>query len=127
MQYLAWLPRSVEVKPWLEDRHRLPVSWVEGTTLLKDTIQGPVARTLARNYLCRTPKLWLSRPWLGFPTLTRRLVLELRLVHQGFPVQAGGVEEVASTSFVSPPEALVDIGCAPSATPQRSEYTTVYE
>jgi hypothetical protein len=54
---------------------------------------------------------------LGFPFLL--LVLKLRLVELGCPLQVGEAEEVASTSFVSAPKALVDIGHALSATPQR--------
>ena len=48
-----------------------------------------------------------------------------RLVWLGCPVQLE-VEEVASTSNTSTPKALVDIGRAPSPTPQHSSIHTVY-
>ena len=87
---------------------------------------GLVARPPVREYLCRQPNYGSPGPDLGFQRLPN-VVLELRLVQLGCPVQAGEVEEVVSTFFVSAPKALVGIGRAPSATPQRRKYTTVYE
>ena len=62
---------------------------------------------------------------LVLPSLIKTPSALTGIVRLDCPVQALDAEEVDSTSNTSTPEALVDIGRAPSATPQRREYTTV--
>jgi hypothetical protein len=133
-QIAAWSQRPVDIKPWLEDLHWLHISWVERITFPKDSKRGPVARTLAREHLCGPTKQGRQKPELGPPILSVALCSNpglhgwVVLCRRGrlSPSQVREGEGQYSASCVFTTNSLVDIECAPTATPQRSSVHTVY-